>query len=357
MIEFASEQEYNKTLTHFYLVLAEVDAESPDSVFEAADYLSDQNDPELYEKSIEMMNKVCELYPDDTELAADRNKIQAKKVINKFDKAESQADVLKDKDAAKNLEQESQQIRTDDDLDKAIERAEDRVASNPEDPRAREVMADLLFRKGKLKEAIEQFDKAIELDPNNQNIRARLGDARIEMFKMNATKIEKRIKKTKDPAERKEMMVRLKGTRKKLLDAKLAEFMRRLKVNPNDLKTRYELGVLYFNAKAIDKAIQQFQRSVMDAKLAFSSSLYLGNCFKAKKIYDMAISEFENAGNKPGASQNDRLGVLYETADCYVEMKKLPDALAIYKKILNKDFAFKDVSAKVDEIQNQIDSQ
>ena len=94
----------------------------------------------------------------------------------------------------------------------------------------------------------------------------------------------------------------------------------------------------------------------MDAKLAFSSSTHLGQCFKAKKIYDLAIKEFENAGKKPGVSAGDRLNVLYETANCYEEMEKWPDALAIYKKILEKDFAFRDVSTKVDEIQNRIDS-
>lgn len=355
MIAFAEEQEYNKTLAHLYQVSVEIDPEDPDTVFEAADFLSDQGDPELYEKSIQMMDKVCELYPDDTDLSADRNKIQAKKVIDKFDKAESQADVLKNKDQAKELEEESQEIRTDDDLEKAVDRAQERVDSNPEDGRAREVLADLLYRKGKVVEAIEHFKAAVEIDPNNQNAITRLGDAKIDLLKRNAAKIEARAKKVSGD-ERKELLVRLKATKKKLLDAKLAEYGRRLKVNPNDLRTRFELGVLYFNAKAADKAIEQFQRSVVDAKLAFPSSKYLAQSFKRKKLYDLSIKEFENAGKKPGVSQADKLGVIYETAGCYEEMENWSEALAIYKSILEKDFAFKDVSAKVDEIQNRIKS-
>ena len=353
MVDSAMELELNKTLIHLYLVLAELSPEDPDMIFEAADFLSDQGDPELYEKSVELMNAVCELFPDDTDLSADRNKIQAKKVIQKFDEAESQADVLANKDQAKELEEESQEIRTNEDLDKAIDRARARVESEGEDARAREVYADLLYRKNMIVEAIEQFEAAIEIDPNNNNVRARLGDAKIDMIKRNAAKIEKRAKKVSGD-ERKQLVARLKATKKKLLDTKLAEYNRRLKVNPNDLGTRFELGVLYFNGKAMDKAIQQFQRSVVDAKLAFPSSRYLGHCFKTKKIYDLAIKEFENAGKKPGVSAGDRMGVLYETANCYEEMEKWSDALAIYKKILEKDFAFKDVSAKVDEIQKRI---
>jgi len=355
MIDFAHEQEYKKTLIYLYLTLVEIDPENVDSVYEAADYLSELGDPELYEKAVEMMNKICAAYPDDTELAGDRNKIQAKKVIDKFAGAKNQSDVLKNKDQAKELEEASQEIRTNEDLLKALERAKSRVDADGEDPRTREVYADLLFRQGKLSEAIEQYEVSIKLDPNNQNVQGRLGDAKIEIIKRNIAKIEKRVNVSSGD-EKEQLVARLKATKKKLVDTRLLEYTRRLKVNPNDLKTRYELGLLYFSAKAVDKAIQQFQRSVVDSKLAFSSSQHLALCFKMKKIYDLAIKEFENAGKKPGASQGDRLGVQYDMAQCYEEMEKWSDALAIYKNILEKDFGFRDVSTKVEEIQNRISS-
>lgn len=350
MVAFAEEKEYLQTQVHFYTILAEIDPENADLVIEAADFLSDQDNTDWYQKAVDMMARLCQAYPDDTDLGSERNRIEAKKVVNKLTNATSQTDVLKDKDAAKKLEEESQQIKTTDDLEKAIARALEREREEPNSARAKEVLADLYFRKGDLKTAMEKFQESIDIDPNNQNIHSRLGDTRIKVVADDVAALEAKLASS-DGAQKEKLSAELKERRKSLQDIKLNEYGRRLKINPNDLKTRFELGGLFFSAKAFDKAIQQFQRSVQDARLSFRSSKYLGHCYRYKKLYDMAYTEFEAAAKKPGATSSDKLDVMYEAANCLELQGKADDALAKFKSILEKDFGFKDVAARVEALQ------
>lgn len=352
LIDFAEEEKKKKTMAHTYQVLAEVKPEDADLIVEAADFLSDQGDVELYEKAVTLMAKLCSENPDDTDLSGERNRIEAKKVVNKLETAESQADVLKDKDAAKKLEEESQQIRTADDLERAIERALAREKEEPESARAKEVLADLFFRKGLLVEAIEKFDESIAIDPNNNSVVSRRGDAVIKQLDNAVKSMEKRLPKL-EGAELDDTKVRLKEAKKKLREGKFNEFNRRLKINPNDLPTRFDLGVLFYQTKDFDSAIQQFQRSVQDARLSFRSNQYLGHSFKQKKLWDMAIKEFQNASKRPTASGKDRLSVVYETAVCYEMSGRKPEALEVFKSILEKDFGFKDVAARVEALSQE----
>lgn len=349
-LSFAQELELLKAQEFFHTVLAESQPENADLVIDAADFLSDLGG-DAFEKAVQLMTNLTSAFPNDSDLNSERNRIEAKKVVKKLENAEDQTDALKDKDAAKKLEEESQQIKTADDLLRAIERAQEREQAEPESARAKEVLADLLFRKGDLLEAIDMFKASIELDPNNQSIQARLGDTRFKLINEQIKTMEARRTQLSG-AELEDLEERLVEKKKELRDTRFNEYARRLNVNPNDLKTRFELGSLYFKAKAFDKAIQQFQRSVQDARLAFRSSEYLGHCFKHKKLYDMAIREFENAAKKSGSNASDRLNVLYETANCYISSNNKAKALDVYKHILEKDFGFKDVASKVEALQN-----
>ena len=354
MLEFSEAKEYKKSVCFYHIVLAESCPEDASVVVDAADYLSMEGSAENFDKAVAMMTQLCNVYPDDADLSSDRNRVEARRVTQNLENAKNQSDVLKDKDAAKTLEAESQQIKTADDLEAAIIRAQSRdIKENS--ARSKEVLADLLFRKGDVLQSIELLEASIVLDPNNQSVYSRLGDAKIKFLADQLTHIEDR-EKTGGlvGVELQDLKERIKEKRRELQESKFNEYNRRLKVNPNDMKTRYELGVLSFKAKEFDQAIQQFQKAVQDARLSFRSSQYLGHCYKYKGLFDMAIREFDNAAKKPGANASERMGVLYEAADCYEKAGKLPEALDLFKSILEKDFGFKDVVSKVEALQKKI---
>lgn len=350
MLKCAEEMEYPNTLQFAHESLAELCSDDAGVIIDAADFLSDLATPEGYEKASKLMEELVSLDPTNTDLVSEQSRIEAKKSINTIEKSKSATDVLANKDQAKELEAESQTIRSDDDLEAAIERAIQRDKDEPNNSRHKETIANLLYRKKDFQGAIEYFEAALEIDPNNQNAHSRLSETKIRVMEIKISSMQKRKKKL-DGDDLKDIVKRIKATKKKLLDMRHQEYNRRLKVNPNNAEARYSLGELFYSIKSYDKAIQQFQRSATDANLSFKSCEYLGHCFKIKGLYDMAINEYNNAYEKPGVKTNDQLNVLNEIGNCYVEVEKIPEALDIFKKILKIDFGYKDIASKVEELQ------
>ncbi len=351
--QFAIELEYTKTASFCYENLAEINPDDANIVIEAADFLSDLGTEEGYNKANSMMTNLAKQNSDDVEITSEQSRIAAKKTLGKYEKAETSHDVLKDKAQAQVLEKEGQEIKSDEDLDAAIERARAREQADPSSARHKETVADLLLRKKAYKEAIDTYRQAIDLDPNNEATKTKMGEARMLLLTQQLERIKARLPQVTG-AEKADLEEKYRAGAKKMQELKLTEYMRRLKVNPNDLKTRYELGVLFMKGGEVDKAIAQFQRSVTDARLGFSSARNLGLCFKAKKIFDMAIQQFQQAGQKSGAKAQDRLDVLYEIALCHEELEQPDKALAVFKQILEKDYSFKDTSQRVEELQKAL---
>lgn len=349
---FASELKYVKTASFCYENLAEMKPDNVDQVIEAADFLSDMGTPEGFEKANSIMNSLANRYPDDIDIRSDQSRIAAKKTLGHYEKAKTTKDILMDTKKAADLEDESQEIRTDEDLDKAIKRAEERMQKEPDSSRHTETLADLYTRKGKFRDAIDMLTRAIELDQNNENTKTKLGDVKMKVVTLQLANMEERLKEA-DEAEKRQLQDKIKAGRQKLKDLKLQEFTRRLRVNPNDMRTHYELGQMMFLGKEYEKAIQHFQKSVADARLSFMASKQLGMCFKAKAIYDLAISTFQEAMKKPSATAINRLEVQYEMGICYMESGKKDDALAIFNNILEKDYGYKDVAQRVAELQGK----
>jgi tetratricopeptide (TPR) repeat protein len=296
--------------------LAELNPSDATIVIEAAEYLSELGTKAGYDKANKLMDNLAALAPDDTDLAAEQGRIAAKKSINTIETAQSTTDVLANQDEAKELELESQEIRTDDDLEAAIKRAHERDEKEPDDARHKETLGNLYLRKSDLLKSIDFFKASVQLDPNNQNALALLSDTKVKVLELQIAKMQKRKAKMAKKEEKVEQSQRIKVARKKLIDLRHQECKRKLEINPNDLKARYELGSLLFSIKKYDQAIQQFQRSVQDANLSFKSSEYLGHCFKIKKLFDMAINEYNNAYKKPGVNSQNKLNVLNEIGDC-----------------------------------------
>jgi tetratricopeptide (TPR) repeat protein len=357
LLRCAEEMEYTNTVMFTHESLSELSPGDAGIVIAAADFLSDLNTSEGYEKANKLMDALAALDPDDTDLTTEQSRIAAKKSITTIESAQTTTDVLANKDEAAKLETQTQDIRTDKDLEDAIARALDRDKKEPNNPRHKESIAKLFARQEELHKAAEYYEMAVELDQNNQNAHASLSDIKMRILEKQISKMLKRKAKMSKDVEKKEQSQRIKKAKKKLLDLRYKECKRRLEINPNDLKARYDLGNLYFSLKKFDQAITQFQKSVQDANLSFKSGELLGHCFKEKKIFDLAINEFENASKKPGVKISEKLSVMSEIGDCYYLTKKLPEALDIFKKILEKDYGFKDISKRVEQLQEEIDSQ
>ena len=258
------------------------------------------------------------------------------------------------KKVAARLERESTEIKTDADLQLAINDKLSDLQKRPDDPKLYEGLGDLYKRGGNYNEAKKSYETAREKDPNNPSYNFKLHD--LEIWKMlNGLKALEPKVKAKDPAA----SAQYKKDRMTLLEYRLKSFLEREKQYSTDSKTKYELGFIYqelANEKQerayFDEAIQRFQSTWQDPKFRVESGLRMGQCFASKTPpqYDLALKRFDDTLKGLELKNEYWKNLMYYKADTLQKAGRKDEAKQIFLEIYEMDVKFKDISKRVDEL-------
>jgi tetratricopeptide (TPR) repeat protein len=140
---------------------------------------------------------------------------------------------------------------------------------------------------------------------------------------------------------------KLAAAKKELGEFKLSESRRYIDRYPNDYPARYAFGALLLEQGQTDAAIAQFQQSQKGPQVRIHSLVGLGRCFKAKKLYDLAVAQLTTAKNDLNTMDDTKKDVIYELGTCYDLMGKPELAIAEFKVIYSEDIGFRDVAEKI----------
>jgi tetratricopeptide (TPR) repeat protein len=140
---------------------------------------------------------------------------------------------------------------------------------------------------------------------------------------------------------------KLAAARKEVAEFKLAESKRYVERYPNDYPARYALGALLLEGGQIDGAIGQFQQAQKGPQVRIVSLVGLGRCFKAKKLYDLAVAQLNTAKNDLSTMDDTKKDVIYELGVCFELMGKPDRAIEEFKVIYSEDIGFRDVADKI----------
>lgn len=135
--------------------------------------------------------------------------------------------------------------------------------------------------------------------------------------------------------------------RDELAAFKLAEARRAVERYPNDTAARYSLGALLLEAGEIDGAIAQFQQAQKGAPVRIASLVGLGRCFKAKRLYDLAVVQFGAARAELGPMDDLKKEITYELGLCYESLGRPDAAIVEFKAVYGEDIGFRDVAEKI----------
>ncbi|MFA5795273.1 MAG: tetratricopeptide repeat protein [Candidatus Brocadiia bacterium] len=269
--------------------------------------------------------------------------------------AKSSRDLIKDKKGAIQLERETQIVK-DSEISGEVVRISKMIAENPEsldNIKHYKKIAELCQRQFKYTEAIDAYNKLGKLNPNDATVKTKIGDIKILMFDAEIKKIQQKLQA--DPNNQPVKQALQKARQDKRL-FQIEEYRKRVQDHPTDLALRYHLGaVLYANGN-IDEATSEFQNSVRDPKRKIDSFIYIGRCFMAKKIYDMAISQFEKALESGSLTPEQNKDIHYNLAASHEANQNIPKALEEFKKILEIDINYKDTMKKVEQIQQKMNT-
>ncbi len=86
-----------------------------------------------------------------------------------------------------------------------------------------------------------------------------------------------------NPNKKAEAEANIQNIKEQILSFRLERALERVNKYPNDLQLRFELANLYWEAGAIDDALQQYQLSQKNPQRRLASIVSIGRCFAEKK--------------------------------------------------------------------------
>jgi protein O-mannosyl-transferase len=136
----------------------------------------------------------------------------------------------------------------------------DTLAKNPDCWMGYNNLGNALLQKGQVDEALEQFQKALEINPNYAQANYNLGLALFQKGQVDGA-VAKHKKAVEINPNYPEAHNNLGNAllQKGQVDEALEQFQKALEINPNYVNAHYNLGIALFQKGQSDEAIAQFQ--------------------------------------------------------------------------------------------------
>lgn len=300
----------------------------------------------------EVYNKITEIDPIDAEavrLAKDAS-AHASMKTGGWTQAESYRDLIKDKEAAVSLEQQSRMALTGESLEQQIEETYARHQAEPQS-------VDIARRLGAFYEQKEDFENAVAwyqyaADLTNgadatlvrkvsdlQRTRAERKIAEHEEF------LNQRGPQDKGYREKAEALAAAKKERAELL---IGEARKRAERNPTDLQVRYELGEHLLQAGQFREALPELQRARQNPNARVKSMNLLGRCYRELGMLDLAAKQLEDAAAEMTSMDAMKKEIVYNLGLVYEQMGEAAKSIDAMKQIYEADYGYRDVAARVE---------
>lgn len=255
-------------------------------------------------------------------------------------------DKLKDEAQATMLEQASKIVTSEEMTQRLIDEALVRLQAQPENLNHYRSVVEGYKKLNKLEEALEYVRKARALPSGAAD--TTLGQ---QEHDLKTAILEKRIKDLETQVEltpaNAEAVAALDKAKKDFATTQLVEAKDYAERYPNDYAARFTLANLYFQAGDYQNAIANYQQAQKNPKVRIAAITGMGRSLKARKMFDLAVAQFQSAKSELPGMDDLKKDVIYELASCYEAMGKKAEAIAEYKIIYSEDIGFRDVADKI----------
>lgn len=254
----------------------------------------------------------------------------------------SYRDIIKDEGEAVRLEQEAKAVKTERDADALIEDTKQKIEAEPENMNYYRALARLYAQKQDFDNALATLDKALELSPGDPELDSAHSSVKVQQF-------DHQIAGAREAGDE-ETAAALEAERDQFIYDDLEA---RVKRYPNDLKLRFDLGVILHDNGYLNEAIQQFQRSQRSPKHRIRSLYYLALSFRKKGQLDLALEQLKEADSELATMDNQKKEVCYQIGEVAEEIGDLDTAAQYYKKVYQSDIGYKDIADKIERLYEQ----
>ena len=308
-----------------------------------------------FDKAIAACQHAAKLKPDDKTLSDEFKNLSAELTMarGKYDGEGDFRKSIVDREGQERLHGQAGVVKTEDYRAGAVEEARKKIAQNSN------LQANIFELAGALSDLENDKDENDAIALLESKYQA-TGDFSYQQRAglLKTKQLRRKIKQAKDALESNRSNAQAGAEVEQLsaqLDAVELEHYRLCVQNyPTDLSAKYDYALRLVKNKQYNEAIPLFQEAQRDPRRKIAAMNHVGCCFFIKGWLDDAIDVFTQAINSYEMKE-DATGkeLRYNLARVYEEQGDMGKALDIYRKIAQADFAYKDVSQRVDSLRSK----
>jgi tetratricopeptide (TPR) repeat protein len=315
------------------------------------------HDMEENEREMDVYNRIAEIDPLDAAALRFGKDASARASMSSggWTQAESYRDLIKDKEAAISLEQQSRMQLTGESLDQQIAETYPRHQAEPQNLDLAKRLGLLNEQKDDVESAATWYQYAADLTGGSDGGLLR----KVADLKMRQTE--------RDIAEHEEFLAthgpknslyakragELKAAKKKRAQILVEEARKRIERNPTDLQLRFELGEHLANARQFREALPELQRARQNPNARLKAMNLLGFCYRELGMLDLAMKQLEEAAKEILSMDAMKKEIVYNLGLVYEKMGEREKSLNCMKQIYEADYGYKDVAERVESSYRQ----
>lgn len=285
-------------------------------------------------------------YPQKGEISAALKNLSARKTLTQggyealADGSGSYRDILKNKDESVRLEQESRSVKTADVAENLIAEYEARLVQEPRNLKLLRSIAELYAQKKQFDKSLEYYERIRASEAGSDpSLEKAITDTTLKKYDHLLSQLD---------AANPDHAAQLDELKKAKTLFNLDETRKRADRYPTDLQIKFDLGQLYYQAGKFNEAMAEFQKAQANPQRRLQAMAYLGQCFAAKGMNDMAARRIQEALKEKPGFDDEKKELIYMLGVVLEKMGKKEEAIEQFKQIYEVDISYKDVAAKVD---------
>jgi tetratricopeptide (TPR) repeat protein len=305
-----------------------------------------------HENEVEVYNQLTAINPLDAQALRLGKDASARASMKRggWTQAESYRDLIKDKEEAVSLEQQSRIRLTGEALDQQIAEIYARHQTEPEN-------LDLARRLGALNEQKDDFDAALRwyqyaadlTKGADTGLLRKISDLKIKCLEREIAAHEEFLS---THSARDEVYTRkseqLRAAKISRAETFIADSQERVARNPTDLQLRFELGENFFKAARFREAVPELQRARQNPHTRLKAMNLLGCCYGELGMLDLAMKQLEEASQEILSMDAMKKEIVYNLGLTHERMGESGKSLACMKQIYEVDYGYRDVASRVE---------
>jgi tetratricopeptide (TPR) repeat protein len=304
------------------------------------------------DNAVEVYNRISEIDPIDLIAVKLGKDASARASMKKggWTEAESYRDLIKDKEAAVSLEQQSRMQLTDESLEEQINEVFAQHEAEPQNVDLAKRLGLLHDKKDDLEGAIAWYQYAVDLtNRSDPGLVRKVSDLKMKQLDRQIAEDEQYLAEHGANDEQiAAKTAQLEIAKRQRAEILIDDARRRLDRNPTDLQLRYELGEHLAQAGQYRDALPELQRARQNPNARLKAMNLLGRCYRELGMLDLAAKQLDEAAQEMVVMDAVKKEIVYNLGLVYEQMGDVGKYIDAMKKIYEADYGYRDVAARVE---------